>query len=339
MAQKMIDLEKIDKLAKALDSRTINKIAIEKERSMGVEAELQNTIGNVQDMLGGRSIVYLTQEEYNVLSEEEKNNDTVTYFITDAEDLSHEHANKDFLDGLSQDIFEEINADITELNTTVTEINNSYATAEYVDTNIELAIDEVEETFEEVSSRLTSLETTTSTLDSTYAKIDSVNSSVEELEGQIGELEEEIISSVTEALKTVDAISLNGYSLWVGTTEELEQIEERDEKTLYFEIGESSNETTVVLNNPINNVLNLTTDKYQKATSIQTDTIIVFPEVEPDKLIEIHLFFEAEENINLIFPDDCKWRVDANIEEGKAYEIVMTYNTISWLADIIVYSH
>jgi hypothetical protein len=142
---------------------------------------------------------------------------------------------------------------------------------------------------------------------------------------------------------TVDAISLNGYSLWVGTTEELEQIEERDEKTLYFEIGEEAdaerNESTVVLNNPVSNVLNLTTDKYQKVTSMQTDTTIVFPEVDPDKLIEIHLFFEAEEDINLIFPDDCKWRVDANIEEGKAYEIVMTYNTISWLADIIVYSN
>jgi hypothetical protein len=301
MAQKMIDLEKIDKLAKALDSRTISKIAIEKERSMGVEAELQNTINDVQDMLGGRSIVYLTQEEYDVLSEEEKNNDTVTYFITDAEDLSHEHANKDFLDGLSQDIFEEINANITELNTTVTEIESNYATTDYVD------------------------------------------SSVEELEGQIGELEVGILSSVSEALKTVDAISLNGYSLWVGTTEELEQIEERDEKTLYFEIGEETgaerNEATVVLNNPISNVLNLTTDKYQKAIDMQTDTTIVFPEVEPDKLMEIHLFFEAGGDINLIFPDDCKWRVDANIEEGKAYEIVMTYNTISWLADIIVYSN
>lgn len=294
MAQKMIDLEKVNKLAKALDTRTINKIAIETERSMGVEEELQSAIDDVQNMLGGKSIVYLTQEEYNALSAEEKNNNAINYFITDKKE--HEHANKDFLDGLSQDLFEEFNSIITELNTTIDEIESSYATADYVDDN------------------------------------------VEELEGQINELEVEIMSAVSEALKTVDAISLNGYSLWVGTTEELEQIE-RDEKTLYFEIGESSNKETVVLNNPVSNVLNLTTDKYQKATNMQTDTTIVFPEVEPDKLMEIHLFFEAGGDITLIFPDNCKWRVDANIEEGKAYEIVMTYNTISWLADIIVYSN
>jgi len=40
----------------------------------------------------------------------------------------------------------------------------------------------------------------------------------------------------------VNAVTLNGYSLWVGTTEELEKIENRDENTLYLEINDTNEE-------------------------------------------------------------------------------------------------
>ena len=39
-------------------------------------------------------------------------------------------------------------------------------------------------------------------------------------------------------LTKIDALHLNGYSLWIGTTEELEAITEKDANTLYFEIDD-----------------------------------------------------------------------------------------------------
>ena len=153
------------------------------------------------------------------------------------------------------------------------------------------------------------------------------------------EVEQELRQSLLEmeaALETVDAISLNGYKIWVGTSEELNQIEERDENTLYFEINNGSTDNEeVYMNHVVNGVLTLTTNKYQKSTSIIDGTQIVFPEVST--FTEIHLFFTTDSDMNLIFPE-CKWRLDSNIEKGKSYEIVCTYNTIEWLVNVIVYS-
>ncbi len=44
------------------------------------------------------------------------------------------------------------------------------------------------------------------------------------------------INEIKEFTKAIDAIKLNGYSLWVGTTAELENIGEKDPNTIYFEI-------------------------------------------------------------------------------------------------------
>lgn len=85
----------------------------------------------------------------------------------------------------------------------------------------------------------------------------------------------------------------------------------------------------------IDNVLNLTTDKYQK-TNMVDGTEILFPSV--NKFTEIHLYFPASSNMKINLPDNCKWRFDPNIEEGKSYEIIATYNTIEWLVNIISYS-
>jgi hypothetical protein len=130
-----------------------------------------------------------------------------------------------------------------------------------------------------------------------------------------------------------DAITLNGYSIWVGTNAELEAIEERDPKTLYFEIGDDTGEEVVQVD-VVDGMLQLTADKYQK-TNMVDGTEILFPSV--NKFTEIHLYFTSDINMDLTFPD-CRWRVEPNIEEGHSYEIVATYNTIEWLVNVITYS-
>lgn len=84
----------------------------------------------------------------------------------------------------------------------------------------------------------------------------------------------------------------------------------------------------------VDSVLSLTLDKYQK-TNMISGTTIKFPTVT--KFTEIHLYFDAEIDIELNFPE-CKWRVEPNIEAGKSYEVVCTYNTINWLVNVMVYS-
>lgn len=168
-------------------------------------------------------------------------------------------------------------------------------------------------------------------------KIEDINESINE---QVAELQADISTKaeqnyVDEKLEVVDALTLNGYSIWVGTTAELEAIEVRDPNTIYFEISDESTGENVVQVDVVNGVLQLTTDKYQK-TNMLDGTQILFPSVT--KFTEIHLYFSAGVNMNLEFPD-CKWRVEPNtLEEGSTYELVATYNTIEWLVNVIVYS-
>ena len=133
---------------------------------------------------------------------------------------------------------------------------------------------------------------------------------------------------------TIDALTLNGYSLWIGTTTDLEAIAQKDPNTLYFEIDDDT-EDEVVQVDVVNGALTLTANKYQK-TNMINGAQIVFPEV--NKFTEIHLYFRANDNMSISFPSSAKLRVEPNIEEGKSYEIVCTYNTIEWLVNIIVYS-
>ena len=99
---KLTNKDNLKKLAQALDNRSKalvkSSVAEESARAQGIEADLQEQIEETQDMFGGKSIRYITQAEYNQLTDEQKNDPTVVYFITDAEDLSHTHANKELLD-------------------------------------------------------------------------------------------------------------------------------------------------------------------------------------------------------------------------------------------------
>ena len=171
------------------------------------------------------------------------------------------------------------------------------------------------------------------------------NSNLEDMSNDIFDLQAKAIELETykadkeyvdSKLSTMDAITLNGYSIWVGTAEELEQIAERDPNTLYFEISDEEEDSEEVVQvNPVNGVLTLTTNKYQK-TTIADGTEIIFPSV--NKFTEIHLYFAADSNMNISLPDNCKWRVEPNIEEGNYYEIVAVYNTMFWLVNVISYS-
>ena len=98
---KFTNLNNLNKLSKALDARCKELVNEEKARALAEEQALQAEINVTKDMFGGKSIRYVTQAEYDALTEEEKDSSEITYFITDAVDLSHDHENKEFLDNLA----------------------------------------------------------------------------------------------------------------------------------------------------------------------------------------------------------------------------------------------
>ena len=316
--RKLLALDSLDLIAKTLYERNKGLIESESDRAIAKENALLNNINSVREMLGGKALRYVTQAEYDELSEEEKNDEDVVYCITDAEDISHEHANQEFLDGLNQEVLDakqdkEDQSLLTENKTIVGAINELQALSKELDAALG-------------------------------------NSNLEDMGNDIFDLQAKAIELETykadkeyvdNKLSTMDAITLNGYSIWVGTAEELEQIVERDPNTLYFEIdndNDDQEEVETVQNiSPVNNVLTLTTNKYQK-TVIANEIEIVFPQVT--ELTELHLYFDKNDNeeMNLILPDNCKWRVDPNIEDASAYELIAIYNTSYWLVNIVSYS-
>ena len=100
----MVDKEKLARLAQALDDRADNKVAQEADRAAQAEADIQAHSEETRDMLGGKSLRYLTQAEYDILSDEEKNNENVIYYIIDIEDRMHDHYNKETLDLIDDEL-------------------------------------------------------------------------------------------------------------------------------------------------------------------------------------------------------------------------------------------
>ena len=49
-----------------------------------IDTKIADTNGYINEMLGGKKLVYLTQAEYDILTEEEKNNANIVYNITDS---------------------------------------------------------------------------------------------------------------------------------------------------------------------------------------------------------------------------------------------------------------
>ena len=98
----LIDVGKVQLLVQHLN----NKTKAEAIRALAAEEELKNFTQEVKDMLGGKSIIYISQAEYDSLSKEEQDDVTKSYFIVDATDMEHEHINKEFLDSLSQELLD-----------------------------------------------------------------------------------------------------------------------------------------------------------------------------------------------------------------------------------------
>jgi surface protein len=220
---------------------------------------------------------------------------------------------KNLVDERISNINESVNEQVAGLQSSIQALENNKADVSYVDEKLGVVDGKIEDINESVNEQVAGLQSSIQALENN--KVD--------------------ISYVNGKLEVVDAIKLNGYSLWVGTTTELEAIENRDPNTLYFEIGDDTTGEEVVQVDIVNGVLQLTDDKYQK-TNMVDGTEILFPSV--NKFTEIHLYFAADSNMNISLPDNCKWRVEPNIEEGNSYEIIATYNTIEWLVNVIVYS-
>lgn len=125
---------------------------------------------------------------------------------------------------------------------------------------------------------------------------------------------------------------LNGYKIWIGDSYELANIEEKDPKTLYLTIDENKN-NIVEIKIEDNNLL-LSKDKLQLCREMINNVNIVFPIV--DSYTEIHLHFDAEEDIQINFPE-CKYKNKPDIHGGNSYEIIAIFNTLHWLVEIVEY--
>ena len=73
------------------------------EQAAQIETNKNDIADIINNKLDGKSFKFLTQAEYDVLSESEKNNETIEYHITDAPENSHTHTNKGVLDKISED--------------------------------------------------------------------------------------------------------------------------------------------------------------------------------------------------------------------------------------------
>lgn len=272
---KFINIDKLDKLAKALDNRV--KLSVD---------ELRILIEEVREMLGGRSLVYLTQAEYDALLEGDKFDQSKMYIITDAEEFDLEELSATFQTKEDENL-------TTSTNSVVGGINEVYGM---------------------LGGR--------SIVYITQFEYDALPESE-----QLDPSKAYVITDATG----INANTIGGYSVWVGTSAELEGITERDPNTIYFELED---EEDVIQDVITDNQLVLTKDKYQKAT-LTDGVTIVFPTVE--KFTEIHLYFNTGSNININL-DGAKVSSSLNIEAGKSYEMIAIYNTIEWLVDIKVYN-
>ena len=72
------------------------------EQAAQIEANKNGIADIINNKLDGKTFKFLTQAEYDALSESEKNNETIEYHITDATENSHTHTNKEVLDKISE---------------------------------------------------------------------------------------------------------------------------------------------------------------------------------------------------------------------------------------------
>lgn len=91
----------------------------------------------------------------------------------------------------------------------------------------------------------------------------------------------------------------------------------------------------IVTNNPVDGVLNLTSDAYQKALIAQ-DTEFVLPTLAEPKDITVQFSLSVASAIT--FPSIVKWRsVPGTLETGYIYELCLGYDGENWIGGIIPY--
>lgn len=90
---------------------------------------------------------------------------------------------------------------------------------------------------------------------------------------------------------------------------------------------------------PVEGKLQLTQDKVQFCTNINTVTQIILPIVLNTPYLEVKLNFLVENNVpQITFPKDIKWQATPKIEVNKTYELIFTYTNGIWLGGWVVYA-
>ena len=101
------------------------------------------------------------------------------------------------------------------------------------------------------------------------------------------------------------------------------------------EIGASPLQKSIVSKTVSNGTLTLSTDRYQYATLSNGNTIAL-PSVS--NFTEINLFVKDCNISTVKLPDNCKWRVDPNLNSGTSFMFKFIYTTQEWLAEVNIYS-
>lgn len=100
-------------------------------------------------------------------------------------------------------------------------------------------------------------------------------------------------------------------------------------------IGAEPAVKTITNSNISNNVVQLTTARYQKVDCAD-NAEIVLPDVSD--FTEINLFISSSDLNNIIIPDGCKWRLDPNLESATSFMFTFIYTTVEWLVEVKAYS-
>ena len=101
------------------------------------------------------------------------------------------------------------------------------------------------------------------------------------------------------------------------------------------QIGASPLQKSIVSKTVSNGTLTLSTDRYQYATLANGNTIAL-PSVS--NFTEINLFVKDCDISTIKLPDNCKWRVDPNLDSGTSFMFKFIYTTQEWLAEVNIYS-
>ena len=130
-----------------ITSAKLNKIETQLEINTNKINKLENnsdyaTNSYVNEMLGGKKLVYLTQAEYDLLTEEEKNNENVVYNITDS---SEEYVTIDDLDLYATKTYVDNKIDEAKLSGGNVDLSN-YVTTEQLNTTVEQINNKITET-------------------------------------------------------------------------------------------------------------------------------------------------------------------------------------------------